>query len=198
MILLSAERIPFGFIDAEGNPYLSLVRDQLASAFLDQFAGVENLFFIDDDLGWPARKVVEFIRRPEAIVAGIYPLKNESGNYPCNLVMRDGAPVSHDGLLLASSAPVGFCRIKREVLEAVASRSRRYKEAGASVSYNGTLYAMFDQGVHGGVFVEGDIAFIRKAAQLGINAWIDPDIEFSHRGNHVWRGKFADTLERAA
>lgn len=197
-MVLAAERIPFGFIDAEGNPYLSLVRDQLASAFLDQFGGVENLFFIDDDLGWPAHKVVEFIRRPEAIVAGIYPLKNESGSYPCNLVMRDGVPVSPDGLLLASAVPVGFCRIKREALEIIASHSRRYKEAGASISYSGALYSMFDQGVHDGVFVEGDIAFIRKAAQLGIETWIDPDIEFSHRGNHVWRGKFADALGLAA
>lgn len=113
-----------------GDPYLSKVRNRLISAFLEN-PNATDLFFLDDDIGWPAHKVVEFLNRPEDIVCGIYPQKNDALAFPVTLDMERGAMVERAGLYRGVLVPTGFMRIKRHVLEQMAMQSGRYEEKSA-------------------------------------------------------------------
>src|SRR5271157_4976279 len=55
-----------------GSPYIAEVRNALASAALKN-SQITDLFFIDDDLGWPAQKVLDFLQQSEDVLAGVYP-----------------------------------------------------------------------------------------------------------------------------
>lgn len=114
----------------QGDPYLAKVRNRLASQFLTEFPGATDLFFIDDDVGWPAAKVVDFLRRPEDIVFGCYPRKKDELEFPVSLEMTDDGKrfVEHDGLYAAELVPTGFMRIRRHVIERMAQLVPRYIE----------------------------------------------------------------------
>src|SRR5690348_3351607 len=69
--LLVQRGVPHAIIDRKRQLYLDLVRDMLFSSFLKDFPQATDLFFIDDDVGFPAEKVLQFLIRPEPVLAGI-------------------------------------------------------------------------------------------------------------------------------
>ena len=109
-------------------PYLGKVRNTLVRNMLGDHPEVTDLFFIDDDIGWPAHKVIELLERPEDVVCGFYPKKQDAAEWPGNLESQDGKPIEKDGLLLAHLVPTGFMRIKRHVLEKMAQNVSKYLE----------------------------------------------------------------------
>lgn len=194
MFALSERQIPFNYIDAIGSPVV-LVRNRIAAAFLADSS--RNLFFIDADVGWPAAKVVEFLERPEPIILGVPRMKDERLQYPCNFFYDEsGQIVRKNGLLKAITGPAGFMRIKREALEAVVQECRIYTERGPWGPDDRPVPALFEDGIGpDDTFWGEDVTFIRKAISLGIDVLVDPDIEFAHRGNHVFRGKLGDIID---
>lgn len=117
-----------------GDPYIAKARNTLASEFLTDYLDCTELFFWDDDVGAEdaAAAVLRIVRRPEDVIAGAYPKKNDLDEFPIELQFnRDTtppSPIEQDGLYLASLAATGFMCIKRHVLERVAAESMRYDE----------------------------------------------------------------------
>ena len=237
MMLLGRHGIPFGFIETRQKTFMGVARDQLATAFLTKMTDAQNLFFIDDDVGWPPEKVLEFLFAPEPIIAGIPPLKKEpllerikdaiasfdrdydnncidhgalagfydqikeleagAMEFPWNPVRNADGTVARNGrgMLLANMVPFGFVRIKRAALERIAEMSPQYKEQGINATSTDSLFALFPDGPDEDFIHRGeDFAFCRGAEHFGVPIAVDPDIEFGHRGSHVFRGKLADTL----
>lgn len=138
-----------------GDPYLGKVRNRLAATMLNEHPTATHLFFIDDDIGWPAEKVIEFLERPEDIICGIYPKKQDKFSLPVSLQLRDGKLV-HNGpftlidgkpqlngaLFEARLVPTGFMCIKRHVLEKMAARAMKYHEDVPSGKTN-TFWEIF-------------------------------------------------------
>lgn len=121
-----------------GDPYLAKVRNRLAAQFLTDHPTMTDFFFLDDDIGWPAEKFLEFLHRPEDILCGIYPKKQDAQEFPVSLMMKDGNLIKRDHLYKADLVPTGFMRIKRHVLEKLAARSMKYLDTlpgGASRMY---------------------------------------------------------------
>jgi hypothetical protein len=217
MALLGLEGIPFSFLKSYGKTFIGVARDQLATAWLarPELGVFQNLFWIDDDVGWPAEKVLEFLKAPEPILAGVPRLKKEGVEYPWNPIgghirvnsvnSNPDAGYSHPGyvrnergMYSAEMVPMGFCRIKREALIQVARNVPRYLDDGKNgLTEPGTqqILALFQDGPdERGVHVGEDVAFCRLARHFGVDIWVDADIEFSHRGSYAFRGKLADSL----
>lgn len=195
--LLMQQGIPHGFIDRGGDAYLAKVRNKLATEFLEQYPTCENLFFLDDDIGWPAGKIIEFINRPEDVLAGIYPKKADDVDFPVELLadLSSGELIERDGLFRALGVPTGFLRIKRRALEIMAGRSRKFRdmEYGGKV---GWYYNIFETGVGNDDWFWGeDYCFARKWCDLGMEVWIDPGIEFTHRGSKRWQNNLSRNLD---
>lgn len=199
---LGAAGIPSGTCMAAHDPYLGKVRNKIATEFLTQWPQATHLFFLDDDIGWPAQKVVDMIRHDVDLVAGVYPKKTDNPEYPVQLAMEDGQPIEKNGLYKAALAPTGFMCIKRHVLERLAAKAGQYLD---TTNPNASVWQfnIFDNGFflpsgevplnQGGVrgeFWGEDYYFGRKWRDMGGDIWIDPDIEFSHRGSKAWRGNF--------
>lgn len=61
-----------------GDQFIARARNRLTMDFFTEFPDATDIFWIDDDLGWPAEKVVEFLKRPENVVCGVYPKKEDN------------------------------------------------------------------------------------------------------------------------
>lgn len=187
--------IPHGRSDRSGDCFVDKVRCKLVQDFLD--GPGTDLFFLDDDLGWPAAKVVEFIRRPEPILAGVYPKKMDNLDFPVALEANvdTGELITDQGLYLAQFCGGGFLRIKREVLEKLAPLVERFKDIEMDGGFK-DYPLLFDSGRDSdGWWCGEDVSFFRLARANGYPLWIDPAIEFKHKGQKAWKGNLSEHLD---
>lgn len=190
-----------GHMQRGGDCFVSKVRNKMATDFLNQFPDTENFFFIDDDIGWPAHKVLEFLNRPEDIVCGIYPKKSEELDFPVEMAFTPaGTLVENNGLYEAWIVPTGFMRIKRHVLEAVGKESGFMKDMDLvdGVGVIKEYLNIFECGpakTDGNLFWGEDYTFCKKWRAMGGTIWVDPNIEFTHRGNKKWKNNMFDHFE---
>lgn len=200
--LLSTHGYKTSWMNHCGDQFIAKARNELVNDFLTNHPDTENFFFLDDDLGWPAQKVLEFCERDEDVLVGVYPKKSDEADWPVMLAGENGDLVEKDGLIRVLRAPTGFMRIKRRVLEELSRLAppfMYYDRAGEPKQ----APAIFAAGVApDGWFWSEDYVFSQNVTGSGFEIWADPDIAFTHRGSKVWRGSLEDDLhlfrERAA
>lgn len=194
--LLGQHRIANGFIVQAGQSFVTLARNAIATEFLTDHPYATDLFWIDDDVGTSADHIIELINRPEDIVFGCYPKKMYPIEWPMELECgADGNLVEENGLYRAKGAPMGFMRIKRHVIEAIAKDSNIYEQSLAG-GKKIRRFNIFESGRHevSGQFWGEDYCFCQKAREKGFKIHLVPNIAFTHRGHHTWSGNFADRL----
>lgn len=162
--------------------YVQTARNQIVKHFLDSDADI--LFFLDDDISWPAGAALKLIETPGEVVAGIYPLKSEPLGFPVVIYTTpEDAPLQRaDGCVAAAAVPTGFLCIHRSALERMVAAypGQRYVEYDP----DRTLYDLFPQGVHEGRWVGEDFAFCRLWREIGGEMWVQCNITFTH-GNQT-------------
>lgn len=191
--LLLEEGVAHTWANRPGDPFIAKCRSNMVCDFLDSTD--TDLFFLDDDIGWPPEKVLEFIRRDEPILAGVYPQKLDTLNWPCSLEADGDELVEKDGLYKAVGAPTGFMRIKRWVLEEMYKVSAPYRETDHD-GITRERRAIFNAGpAADGNWWGEDFAFCNMANNMGIDIWIDPDIPFYHRGGKRFEGRMSQSID---
>lgn len=190
--LLSAQGIDHEWSNRPGDPFIAKARSSAACEFLK--GPGTDFFFLDDDIGWPAEKVLEFLQSDAPVIAGVYPHKMEELSWPCSLEANGPELVEANGLFRAVLAPTGFMRIKRWVLEKLYETAPPYRETEAS----GETFerrAIFNSGpAADGNWWGEDYAFCNACRAEGIDIWIDPDINFFHRGTKRWGANMAQSI----
>ncbi len=195
--LCMAHGITTGVMIRPGDCFVDKARNKLVTDFLREFPGTPNFFFLDDDIGWPPEKVLEFIQRPDAVVAGAYPKKGEYRDFPCSLALdpNTGELIESQGLFLAIMAPTGFLRIKTPVLEKLAEQANLFEDITPDGQYASYAY-IFETGRGAdGKYWGEDYTFCRKVADAGYHIWIDPDIAFKHQGIRTWEDRLSNHME---
>lgn len=175
--------------------FVDVARNFQVTAFLQDCPECTHLFFIDDDVGFPPEKVVEFVLRDEDIVAGVYPMRKDGPQeYPVMLNFDDYSIVHKLGLLKAQRVPMGFCCIRRNVIEKLAAEGDTYVFAHRDELLK-TVFNVFQRGPIDGEYHGEDVLFCMKAIRAGFNIWVDPDIQFTHRGYKHWAGTFRNAVQ---
>jgi len=195
--LLAQHGVTSGVLVRPGDCFVDKARNKLVGDFLVQFPYTENFFFLDDDIGWEPAKVLEFLRRPDPVVAGVYPKKSDSEDkWPCSFAVNEetGELYEDQGMYLAVLAPPGFMRIKRNVLETLAAQASVFEDRevdGRVVSYPYIFES--GRGADGKYWGE-DFTFCRKVREAGFPIWVDPNITFKHQGIRIWEDTLANAL----
>lgn len=191
--LLGDKGIAHEWSTKPGDPFIAKARSSAACDFLLK-ADRTDLFFLDDDIGWPPEKVLEFIESDVPVLAGVYPHKLEETSWPCSLEADGPNLIEQDGLFRAVLAPTGFMRIKRWVIEKLYETAPPYKETEADGEVR-ERRAIFNSGPAGdGNWWGEDYAFCNACRAAGIDVWIDPDIPFTHRGTKRWAGQMSESI----
>jgi hypothetical protein len=171
--------------------YIGLARNEIVTAFME--TGIEDLVFLDDDVGFPADGVWKLLEHDRDVVAGVYPLKREGELYPVKL--KEGATRDNAGMIECDGLPTGFMRIKREVLarmiEAMPERAFVDRLTKA------THYNLFSCEQVGDTWWGEDYRFCQLAREVGARLWCIPDMDFRHVGRNVWSGNLQTKLEAA-
>jgi hypothetical protein len=169
--------------------FIDLARNDLVKQFLA--TDCTDLFFIDADVGWDYKAVERFLHYDELIVAGLVPkkwAKENSDKPPFHDNAMTGKMVN--GLLESLEAPTAFMRVKREVFEILDSAYPHYKDyitMERGTPYFQTGYVK-DPETGKVQFMGEDIFFCRQWCRLGEKLWLDPNVNFSHRGSNSWKG----------
>jgi len=206
--LLVQRGVPHVIFDRSRMMYLDRVRDFLCTQFLEDFPDATDLFLVDDDVGFPAEKVLEFAIRPEPLLLGAPPKKEdvEGGITFTVRFLADnssGQPrlIQNNGLVKIDRGPAGFMRIKRSVLQHLieADKCVRYREPETGRM----LWHFFSCGVAPDPDVADqltywgeDTIFIQRVINAGLECWCDPNIHFAHTGLKTWQGNLLRELFR--
>lgn len=200
--LLLANGIEYAWTFVGGDPYVHKARNRLASEFLHFHPGATHLFFIDDDLGWSPPAVLRMLQRDEEIICGVYPKKNDSLEFPVLMNVENDCLTQRGGLYEAKLAPTGFMCLRRAVIERCSKESGEYPEPdtkhGEIQCWDlfRTGFVAHEPGGTQGRWWGEDFFFSAMVRHLGMRIWIDPDIEFTHRGSKAWRANFSDTMKQ--
>jgi len=183
--LLDKEGIEHDIIYISGKSPVATARGDIVGLFhkLDH----TDLFLVDDDVGFPAEAVLRILNRPEKVVGGTYPIKDDKAwHYAGIPMMEDGIPIGRDGLMEADSVAGGFLRMKRVVIDKMieAYPELEYKE------YGRTSYNLFGTYISDNYLWGDDYAFCNRWKKIGGQLWIDPDIDFKHIGIKTWKGNY--------
>ncbi len=193
--VLTQNRISAGFSVIGGDQFIAKARNLLVAMFLAH-EDATDLFFLDDDVGWPATAVLKFINRPEDVILGVYPKKQAERDFPVELAgdRETGSLIERDGLVKVSGGPTGFMRIRRHVLEHLAHNAGTFVD-NDSAKVERVTPNIFRTGVgEDRRFYGEDWAFCQDVQAAGFEVWCDPDIVFTHRGNNLWTDNLATAL----
>lgn len=188
MMYLNAHKIDAIGQFIGGMCFIDLARNKLTKAFLASDA--TDLFFIDADVGWDYKAVKRFVEYDEEIVAGLVPKRKVPTFYHDNALT---GVISDSQLVETLEAPTAFMRIRRSVFDKIDLAHPEYKDyytLDCGPAYWQTGY--FDAGDGKKSFLGEDIFFCRQWIAMGEKIWIDPQVEFSHRGSFDWKGNFIE------
>lgn len=174
----------------EGHCHVDDGRNILVQTFMD--SQCDELLFIDADIGWQPDQLVRFVQHDRDMVSAIYPKKDDTEDYPCQLIAGE-LWTDNDGLMEVTAVPTGFLKIKRSVFEHMAAISRKYKPDSQARL---TVSEWFYRDIVGGNRVSGDYNFCRRWKAEGGTIFIDPEMFLDHVGQKVWSGKYGSFLRR--
>lgn len=196
---LTAEGIAHQTTYLGGVSFIDHARNVLCYRFLHEFPHATDLFFLDDDIGWPAEAVLRLLSHDVDMVAGIYPFKQDEGGFPASILadQKTGQPLERNGLLRASHVPAGFWRIRRPALQRMAEGQPTYPHrlSDGSIQLVANIFRTgYDERT--GERVGEDVDFCWRWIGMGGELWIDPDINFAHVGRKRWLGNFNKAIDR--
>lgn len=195
--LLVAKGIQHRATHIGGLPFIDHARNILCNRFLHEFPEATDLFFLDDDIGWPPEAVLRLLEHDVDVVAGVYPFKQDEGGFPASILADQTThqPLERNGLIRAAHVPAGFLRLRRSVIRRMAEGQPTYpfRRSDGVIEITSNIFRTgYDETT--GERLGEDVDFCWRWAAMGGEMWIDPDIQFSHVGRKRWHGNFAEAI----
>lgn len=188
---LTEAKVPHEILMLAGNCHVDDARNSIVRRFLE--TSCSDLVFIDADVTWSANDLMRLLSYERDVVAGIYPLKQDAEAYPVRHLATKELWAEADGLLEVEAVPTGFLRIRRSVIEALASISLEYNEQEGDTTLTPLI---FERRTEGHTRFSGDYVFCRKWREVGGRIFIDPEMRFEHSGEKAWKGCYGAYLRR--
>lgn len=178
-----------------GNPYISMARAMMLRKALDVKADI--IVFIDHDISWQPKDLLNLIQTDGDVVAGIYRFKQD-GEVKYMGVIEDD-PVNHfpivreDGALKATRVPAGFLKVTRNCINKFMTAYPHLVYGEASLPG----VDLFNHGAHKGVLWGEDYSFSRNWIDAGGDIWVVPDLDLNHHTkDEVFEGNYHEFLLR--
>jgi glycosyltransferase involved in cell wall biosynthesis len=175
------------------NPYISGARSKMLRKALDHNADV--IVFLDYDLEWEPRALLDLIETDGDVIAGTYRCKIKEEQYMGAMYSKpDGTPeVREDGCIRASVVPAGFLKLTTNAIDLFMGA---YPELTYGPRYRQNV-DLFNHGVHERLWWGEDYAFARRYREKCGHIWIKPDLNITHwMGDKSYPGNLHMFLRR--
>jgi hypothetical protein len=163
---------------------VQFARNYLMAKFLED-GTYTHLLWLDSDLGWDPTAILRMLGRNKEVIGGVYPLKTKAPTYP---YVYDDGPVT-DGVQRAERIPTGFMMCTLGAIQRVADSVPKIQ-----MEYQGQKVIApnaFDLVQEGREYWGEDFVFCKRLRNLGIDIWVEMDIDFQHIGLTAFTGNLA-------
>ena len=148
---------------------------------------IDNLFFIDGDVGWNPQDFYKLVKRYKDIIGGSYRKKTDNEElYVVKALDKDNSKlnlsVDKDGILEVAGLGCGFMKISRKAMNALWDISKPY------TSEKGDTRMVFEVVCEDGDLIREDIYMCKKWRNLGNSIYLDTNITCSHTGAKTFVG----------
>lgn len=176
-----------------GKCYLPEARSLCVRKFTEVYA--DFLIFVDTDLAFDERALVNLVRHNRDLVFGAYPFKEGEG-YPVRIHTNENRTpvVDGDGLLRAEGGPTGLMCIKRIALINI---MEAHPEWTVDCLDGTKLNMVFDTGIlipDDKRWWGEDYLFCKRLEDAGCELWCEPRITFCHYGSKGTIGNYHEYL----
>lgn len=189
---LTAAGIDSAYLLLSGNCHVDDARNSVVQEFL--LSDCDDLVFLDADVSWRPEQLVRLCQVEEdGIIGGVYPYRREglADNMPIR--MKEGVvDPDENGLIEVEGLPTGFMRIRRAVLERLATDAQHHwKDKHDRRSKVPIIFErMFEDGVRWG----GDLAFCNKWTATGGKVHAFYEMTLGHASKTVLKGSLGKTI----
>jgi FkbM family methyltransferase len=171
-----------------GDSLVARARNKLAAEFLA--SDCTHLLFLDTDLIFTNEQIARLLSHDEMIVAGLYPKKQPTLAWVCNVLDEPTEP-DERGLQRIKYAGTGCLMVKREVFERMIQAHPELAYEADDGDKHGTRFDFFSCGVHVGKdgrrrYLSEDWWFCQRALDLGIPVHADVHVVLKHVGDCVY------------
>jgi hypothetical protein len=148
--------------------------------------GYDDLIFIDSDMEWEPKWIMELLAREEDVVGGTARKKTDEAE----IYVGKTSDLSYheNGLIKCEGLGTGFVKLSRKAFTAVWDASVEYQNEGR------VRRMVFDVQVVDGQLFSEDTVLFRKLNALGFDCWLDPRMTCAHIGTKKFIGNLAEHL----
>jgi hypothetical protein len=194
-ILCVKTGIPFDALWVTGSSLVPVARDRVVEKFLQGKAS--RLFWIDSDIVWEPKDFLRLLMLTTKVdvVCAAYPLKNDSQGLVIKHPDLRTFRLNEYGLVKINGTGLGFCCMRREVVEKIAATKTKVYDASLDqwITRVFRLDVIVDD--EGRACARGeDMAFFADIEELGYDVWLDPSIKLGHVGPKVYRADPQEAL----
>lgn len=185
---LSEAGIQSALLILEGNCHVDDARNSIVRDFLE--SDCTELVFLDADVTFEPKDLVQLCGRDVDIVGGVYPYRREGGqNMPVRLM--EGGKV-HDGLREVEGLPTGFMKIRRHVLERMCATRPWYFD---KIYPTRLLFNRSEPDGNNNRW-GGDLDFCRRWREMGGRIYADEELRLGHVAKVIVYDSLAAHLRR--
>lgn len=173
-----------------GSTYLNDARADMVAEFLASEA--TDMFFVDNDVVWPAGAMRRVLSHPVDVVGGIYPLRTDPVTFTVRTIEKDTYPVDPDtGLIDVLGLHTGFLRITRAAAEKMTTH---YAPELTTARRGAEIVDLFEPYRIPGTRrkLGDDYSFCQRWIDIGGKCWLDAGFDMGHIGLKTWFGKFGE------
>ena len=155
------------------------MRNRMLNLAYAHFDGdpVTDFFFIDHDVAWTFQDFLKVLDLGSGVSAACPRLNVPVNGQEFGFTVDDSVYYDEKRhLIVSTSAPTAFMRIKREAIKQMiaAYPDTKYRSDGTE------MYALFDAGVYEGNWVSEDVLFCARWRAIGGQVWIAADANLLH------------------
>lgn len=164
-------------------------RNELADAFLK--SDCDTLVCLDSDMTWTWEELSKLLVTSHyyPVVAGAYTAKVDCPKFYVGLT---DTPLNEHGLLKINHIGMGFVAIKKSVFEKLKRITHTYLHHANHQKY----HAFFRLTIENGKYVGEDVYFFNRLKDIGIPAYLVPNIKLGHVGLKEYNTPFETALNK--
>lgn len=183
--------IDHGILTLSNSSIITKARSNIANFFINR-TSFDYLFFLDSDIGFKSKDVLQLLSHKVDIVSATYPMKVIPKQYCVDIVK----PEERNGnLVKINGNGMGFTLIHRKVFLDIANKypGLKYTQSNQSLGVDDkeqiedSFHYFVEQKVNGTFWGE-DKSFFYRASKVGYDIWMDSSIRLNHTGYHIYEG----------
>lgn len=151
---------------------------------------IDQLVYIDADIGWKADDFFQLIFHKQHIVGGTYRKKSDFQEDYVLKIEEKNLKINENNLMEVNGVGMGFTKIDNYAIQKIWNNSDKY------IENNTEKVVAFNVSFEDNKIISEDINFCNKWLNLNEKIYLDPYITCNHTGIKTYYGNFFEFFQK--